>query len=109
MDGGEARDLYLTIQAEVTVATWLDPKWKEQIKNNNTATRHSDWIQRTLNSTSHRFIMSDNKKQEKDFTSEVDVLLPEAEAVVKVRSLCSLVLFTLSTHPCLVGQAPGSA
>ncbi|KAF8078811.1 hypothetical protein FPV67DRAFT_1405141 [Lyophyllum atratum] len=27
--------------------------------------------------------MSDNKKQEKDFTSEVDALLPEAEALVK--------------------------
>jgi len=28
--------------------------------------------------------MSDNKKQEKDFTKEVDALLPEAAATVKV-------------------------
>ena len=28
--------------------------------------------------------MSDNKKQEKDFTKEVDARLPEAAAIVKV-------------------------
>lgn len=28
--------------------------------------------------------MSDNKKQERDFTKEVDALLPEAAATVKV-------------------------
>lgn len=28
--------------------------------------------------------MSDNKKQEKDFTKEVDVRLPEAAEIVKV-------------------------
>jgi len=28
--------------------------------------------------------MADNKKQEKDFTKEVDALLPEADALVKV-------------------------
>ncbi|KNZ74127.1 26S proteasome non-ATPase regulatory subunit 12 [Termitomyces sp. J132] len=31
--------------------------------------------------------MSDNKKQEKDYTSEVDALLPEAEATVKLGKL----------------------
>ena len=31
--------------------------------------------------------MADNKKQEKDYTKEVDALLPEAEAIVKVRSI----------------------
>ncbi|KAG6862181.1 hypothetical protein C0995_004263 [Termitomyces sp. Mi166 len=68
---------------EVNVARWINPKWKEQIRINNTGTRHSDWIEKTLNSPSYRFIMSDNKKQEKDYTSEVDSLLPEAEAIVK--------------------------
>ena len=29
--------------------------------------------------------MSDNKKQEKDFTPEVEALLPEAEKLAKVR------------------------
>jgi len=29
--------------------------------------------------------MADNKKQEKDFTKEVDALIPEADAVIKVR------------------------
>ncbi|KAG5720109.1 hypothetical protein E4T56_gene17752, partial [Termitomyces sp. T112] len=72
---------------EVNVATWVHPKWKEQIRINNTGTRHSDWIERTLNSSSYRFIMSDNKKQEKDYTSEVDALLPEAEATVKLGKL----------------------
>lgn len=28
--------------------------------------------------------MADNKKQEKDFTKEVDVLLPEVDAIIKV-------------------------
>jgi 26S proteasome regulatory subunit N5 len=29
--------------------------------------------------------MADNKKQEKDFTKEVDALIPEADAIIKVR------------------------
>ena len=70
----------------MNVATWIHPKWKEQTRINKTGTRHSDWIERTLNLPANRFIMSDNKKQEKDYTSEVDALLPEAEATVKVRS-----------------------
>lgn len=28
--------------------------------------------------------MADNKKQEKDFTKEVDALIPEAELIIKV-------------------------
>jgi len=28
--------------------------------------------------------MADNKKQEKDFTKEVDALIPEAESIIKV-------------------------
>lgn len=66
---------------EVTVGTWIRGT---QTTTNNTATRHLN--QRTLNSASWRYIMADNKKQEKDFTSEVDVLLPEAESVAQVRS-----------------------
>lgn len=31
--------------------------------------------------------MSDNKKQEKDFTAEVDALLPEADKIAKVRQI----------------------
>lgn len=36
--------------------------------------------------------MSDNKKQEKDFTPEVDSLLPEADKLVKVRpTMCTTI------------------
>jgi len=28
--------------------------------------------------------MADNKKQEKDFTKEVDALIPEAESIIEV-------------------------
>ena len=63
---------------EVTVATWI-PKWQgSQIRNNNTATRHF------TNSVSWSYIMADNKKQERDFTVEVDALLPVAESIAKV-------------------------
>ncbi|EEB93958.1 hypothetical protein MPER_07318, partial [Moniliophthora perniciosa FA553] len=34
-------------------------------------------------------IMSDNKKQERDFTPEVNTLLPEAESLTKVISVYS--------------------
>ena len=34
--------------------------------------------------TVNRFTMSEQKKQERDFTPEVDALLPEVEALVKV-------------------------
>lgn len=66
---------------EVTVATWMKSKLQTDV--NNAATRHF-WIESTRNSPSWKFIMSDNKKQEKDYTKEVDALLPEAEALVKV-------------------------
>lgn len=36
--------------------------------------------------------MSDNKKQEKDYTKEVDAILPEAEAVVKVCLHLSIII-----------------
>jgi hypothetical protein len=66
---------------------WL---WKLQITDNNTSTRHRkrELIGRSTHTPSlPAFIMSDNKKQEKDFTKEVDALLPEAEALAKVRLL----------------------
>lgn len=66
---------------------WL---WKLQIKNNNTSTRHllrRELIEACTESSYHPpYIMSDNKKQEKDYSKEVDALLPEAEALAKVRS-----------------------
>lgn len=34
--------------------------------------------------------MTDNKKQEKDFTKEVDELLPQVDAIIKVRLLVFL-------------------
>ncbi|KAG5647556.1 hypothetical protein DXG03_008909 [Asterophora parasitica] len=71
------------VQLEVAISAWIDPKWKEQTRNNNTVTRHSDWVQRTLTWPSYKFIMSDNKKQERDFTPEVDTLLPEAASIAK--------------------------
>ena len=40
---------------------------------------------RVLNTPPTNYAMSDNKKQERDYTPEVDALLPEAEALVKVR------------------------
>ncbi|GLB35964.1 putative motif in proteasome subunits, Int-6, Nip-1 and TRIP-15 [Lyophyllum shimeji] len=94
------RSLPFAVPAEVTVATWLDRKWKGQTGNNNTATRHSDWIRKTLNSASYRFIMSDNKKQEKDFTKEVDALLPDAESLAKSGKLQEALdkIFTLEKH-----------
>ncbi|KAF5384842.1 hypothetical protein D9615_001357 [Tricholomella constricta] len=78
----EREDPDVKVSQPEVVETWI-PKWKEQTRNNNTATRHSDWMQRTLTSPSYNFIMSDNKKQEKDFTLEVDTLLPEAAVAVK--------------------------
>ena len=40
---------------------------------------------RVLSTPNTKYAMSDNKKQERDYTPEVDALLPEAEALVKVR------------------------
>lgn len=67
---------------EVNVATWGELL---QTKPNTSATRHRDWIRNTHTSSTYKFNMSDNKKQEKDYTKEVDALLPEADALIKVR------------------------
>ena len=45
---------------------------------------------RVLTTPPTKYAMSDNKKQERDYTPEVDTLLPEAEALVKVRLIASL-------------------
>jgi hypothetical protein len=66
---------------EVNVATWIELL---QTRPNTSATRHRDWIHNTHTSSTHKFNMSDNKKQEKDYTKEVDALLPEAAALIKV-------------------------
>lgn len=39
--------------------------------------------------------MADNKKQEKDFTKEVDALIPEAESIIKV---CESHLYIWISH-----------
>lgn len=41
--------------------------------------------------------MSDNKKQERDFTPEVDALLPEATALAKVGISILMLIHTLLT------------
>ncbi|KAF7347622.1 26S proteasome non-ATPase regulatory subunit 12 [Mycena venus] len=46
---------------------------------NNSATRHFP----ALHSSAWTYIMSDNKKQERDFTPEVDAILPEAASLAK--------------------------
>jgi len=52
--------------------------------------------------------MADNKKQEKDYTKEVDALVPEAEAIVKVRSIeISSPLSTILIQFTSVWQPPG--
>ena len=51
--------------------------------NSNVATRQRDRIHNSK-SPYWTHIMSDNKKQEKDFTKEVDERLPEAAEIVKV-------------------------
>ena len=71
---------------EVSVGTWADLL---QTRHNNFATRHRDWLANPSNSSPKNYNMADNKKQEKDFTKEVDALLPDADATIKVR-FCSL-------------------
>lgn len=66
---------------EVMVGTWRPIS---QTVANTIATRHRDQIQQPNNSSTRIYNMADNKKQEKDYTKEVDALLPEAEAIVKV-------------------------
>ncbi|KAG7098977.1 hypothetical protein E1B28_000864 [Marasmius oreades] len=73
------------MEREVQVQFWYE-HCDGQTRSNKTATRQTQ----TPRSTSYCFqspIMSDNKKQEKDFTPEVEVLLPEAESLVKAGKL----------------------
>ena len=91
-DMDEHDDVAIYIQPpEVTVATWSQ-KGQESLKqtvNNNNATRHfSDFT--ALHSPSWTYIMADNKKQERDFTVEVDALLSEVEPLAKVNFRCTL-------------------
>ena len=89
---------------EVTVGTWLPPS---QTRQNNLATRHRDSIGAPSKYSSNHY-MADNKKQEKDYTKEVDALVPEAEAVVKVRSIeISSPLSTILIQFTSVWQPPG--
>mgnify|MGYP007051635140 FL=1 len=55
-------------------------------------------------------IMSDNKKQEKDYTPEVEALLPEAESLAQVRptSLFQVRSFRLM-KVVAVRKAPGGS
>ena len=76
---------------EVTVSTWLKGL---QTSDNNTATRHRDWIAKFQSTAAYSYTMADNKKQERDFTKEVDALLPEADALIKVPR--STLVFQLS-------------
>ena len=43
----------------------------------------SNWLTRPIQF--RRYDMADPKKQEKDFTKEVDSLIPEAQTIAKVR------------------------
>ena len=72
-------------QQEVQVRFWKRRR-ACQTSSNKTATRHFHFP----SSCTFSSIMSDNKKQEKDFTPEVDALLPEAESLVKVCSTTTL-------------------
>ena len=80
MNGDLHKNWELAVAPEVTVATWILKQETTQISNNNAATRHSA----TTHSAFWSHIMADNKKQEKDFTVEVDTLLPDAASLAKV-------------------------
>lgn len=86
--------------AEVNVATWGELL---QTRNNTlSATRHRDWAHRLHTSSTPNYIMSDNKKQEKDFTKEVDALLPEAEAIIKVHTTVLIIFRHLALNYALL-------
>jgi hypothetical protein len=68
---------------ELIVGTWAQSL--SQTRANNVATRQRELAPPTRTHIYPKFIMSDNKKQEKDFTPEVEALLPEAEKLAKVR------------------------
>ncbi|KAK7468686.1 proteasome regulatory particle subunit [Stygiomarasmius scandens] len=65
-------------EQEVTVRFWLEQRDHESCEG---ATRHLAFL------TSSRYNMSDNRKQEKDYTPEVDALLPEAKSLVQAGKL----------------------
>jgi hypothetical protein len=69
-------------RAKFPETAWL---YECQTVINNTATRHLGQAPRLGVAPT----MADNKKQEKDFTKEVDELLPQVDAVIKVRLLYS--------------------
>jgi hypothetical protein len=48
--------------------------------------------------TSKIYIMSDNKKQERDFTSEVDAILPQTTNLAKVRGPFKYILSYIDFH-----------
>lgn len=70
----------VVVPEKVEVARWV-PKPRFVTKHNiaNRATRHF-----ALHSPTWNYIMSE-KKQERDFTPEVDAILPEAESLAKVQ------------------------
>ena len=70
--------------AKFSETAWLHER---QTVINNTATRHLGQTPRRLGVAP---TMTDNKKQEKDFTKEVDELLPQVDAIIKVRLLVFL-------------------
>jgi hypothetical protein len=81
--------------SEVSVALWYK-RGVEQTDSNNNATRHSRWLEQRNKTPSWISIMADNKKQEKDYTKEVDSLLPEVELIAKVCRLTQLHKFNFS-------------
>lgn len=67
-------------ESSATSAIHRETTWLRECQTaiNNTATRHLRHIPRTAAT------MADNKKQEKDFTKDVDELLSQVDPVVKV-------------------------
>jgi hypothetical protein len=56
--------------------------WRTQTSGKQSATRHSGFFQK---SPAWAYLMADNKKQEKDFSKDVDDLLPLAATLIKVQ------------------------
>ena len=98
--------------AEVEVATWIrkrtpNPSNASQIDVNKHATRQLG--RKTYNSpyNSWNYTMSDNKKQERDFTPEVDAILPETTSLAQVY-LFPFTCCNADVICCQVWQATGS-
>lgn len=85
---------------EVQVASWIEAavrkRTSSQIAENGTRqfTPSNALLYTPWNST-----MSDNRKQEKDFTPEVDAILPEATSLVQVCLLFRCTQSWLHTDP----------